>query len=106
MIVLAMKCPPGGILAKPGASGNALRRDALMGRSTARIAVPDAKLAVPGPFNPPTPMQRLQRFIASPTSGALAYTAFCLVTLLYAVCVAKMPLLVLERVEQVRDMLG
>jgi hypothetical protein len=75
--------------------------------STMRIAVPDAKAktAIAGPAHR-TPMQRLQRFIASPLSGALAYTVFCIVTLLYAICIAKMPLLVLDRAEQIRDMLG
>ena len=73
-----------------------------------RIAVPDAKAktAVAGPAHHRMPMKRLQRFIASPLSGALAYTVFCVVTLLYAVCIAKMPLLVLDRVDQIRDMLG
>lgn len=83
---------------------------ALLGRSTMRIAVrdakPDAKIAVTGPAQRRTPVQRLQRTIASKTSGALAYTVFCLVALLFAVCVEKMPLLVLERVAQIRDMLS
>jgi len=34
---------------------------------------------------------RVRRGIASPLSAALAYTAFCLVGLLFAVCLEKMP---------------
>jgi hypothetical protein len=34
---------------------------------------------------------RLRRSIASPVSAALAYTALCLVGLVFAVCLEKMP---------------
>jgi hypothetical protein len=34
---------------------------------------------------------RFRRSMASPKSAALAYTVLCLVGLLYAVCLAKMP---------------
>ena len=66
----------------------------------------DAKISTPEPARLRTAAQRFRRTIASPTSAALAYTAFCLVTLLFAVCLEKMPVLVLERVEHIRDLLS
>ena len=69
-------------------------------------AKPDAKLARAEPARRHSSMRRFQRAIASPTSGALAYTVFCLVTLLFAFCVAQMPLAVIERAAQLREMLG
>ncbi len=42
--------------------------------------------ARPGAYGPAS-----RRTVASPTSAALAYTGFCLVTLLFALCLAKMP---------------
>ena len=68
--------------------------------------MPDAKSALTGPAQRRTLTQRLQRAIASPTSGALAYTVFCLVALLFAVCVEKMPFVVLERAAHLCEMLG
>ncbi len=68
--------------------------------------MPDAKTAITGPARRRTPMQRLRRKIASPASSALAYTVFCLVALLFAVCIEKMPSAVLERAAQLREMLG
>jgi len=41
---------------------------------------------------------RLCKTIASPTSGTLAYTCFCLVTLIYALCLVAMPDRVIDRV--------
>lgn len=51
-------------------------------------------------------LRRVRRTVASPTSGALAYTCFCLVTLLFAVCLVKMPLIALERVAELRQLLS
>ena len=45
-----------------------------------------------------TRVERLRRAIAGPMSGALAYTGLCLVALLYAVCIEKMPDQLLSRV--------
>ena len=70
-----------------------------------RITVPDAKITATEPTRRRSAAERLRRSIASPTSGALAYTVFCLVTLLFAVCVEKMPFIVLERVAQIRQLL-
>lgn len=58
------------------------------------------------PARRPTAAERFRRTIASPTSAALAYTLFCLVTLLFAVCVEKMPLTVIERVVQIRNLMS
>ena len=48
-------------------------------------------------------MSRLRRSVASPMSAALAYTALCLVGLLYAVCLVKMPDVALERISHILD---
>ncbi len=44
---------------------------------------------------------RFRRFMASPMSTTLAYTAICLIGLLYAVCLEKMPGVVRERLARV-----
>ena len=41
---------------------------------------------------------KLCKLIGSPTSGSLAYTCFCLVALIYALCLATMPDRVLDQV--------
>lgn len=41
---------------------------------------------------------KLRNAIGSPTSGTLAYTCFCLLTLIYALCLVTMPDRVIERV--------
>ena len=41
---------------------------------------------------------KLCKFVGSPTSGTLAYTCICLVTLIYALCLAAMPDRVIDRV--------
>ena len=51
-------------------------------------------------------MRRLRRSVASPTSAALAYTCFCLVALLFAVCIVKMPSLAIERFAELRQLLS
>ena len=66
--------------------------------------MPDVKISTTEPARLRTAAARFQRFVASPTSAALAYTCFCLVTLFFAVCVEKMPTQVIERVEQIRDL--
>ena len=48
--------------------------------------------------NKPTAGERFRRTVAGRTSGTLAYTCLCLVTLIFAVCLEKMPEAVLERV--------
>ena len=58
------------------------------------------------PQQPDPVLGRLRRTVASPTSAALAYTGFCLVTLLFALCLAKMPSIALERVAALRDLLS
>lgn len=45
-----------------------------------------------------TRAERLRRTIAGSLSGTLAYTCLCLVTLIYAVCIAKMPDQILAKV--------
>jgi hypothetical protein len=49
---------------------------------------------------------RLRKSVGSPVSGSLAYTSLCLVTLLYAVCVERMPDHVLERISRLIGWLG
>jgi hypothetical protein len=60
-----------------------------------------AKPQQPEPFP-----HRLRRFVASPTSTALAYTGLCMVALLFALCVDKMPHIALARFAQLRELLG
>lgn len=45
-----------------------------------------------------TAAERFRRVVAGRTSSTLAYTLLCLLTLLYAVCLDKMPAQVLDRV--------
>jgi hypothetical protein len=57
------------------------------------------------PQQQPDPLpQRLRRFVASPTSTALAYTVLCMVTLLFALCIDKMPQIAVERFVQLREL--
>ena len=46
---------------------------------------------------------RIRRGIASPMSAALAYTTLCLVGLVYAVCLEKMPDVAREHLARVVD---
>ncbi len=41
---------------------------------------------------------QLRKAIASPTSSVLAYTCFCLLSLIYALCLVAMPDRIIERV--------
>jgi hypothetical protein len=66
--------------------------------------VSDTKTSETEPSRLRTAATRFQRFVASPTSAALAYTFFCLVALFFAVCLEKMPMQVIERVERIRSL--
>jgi MFS superfamily sulfate permease-like transporter len=53
-----------------------------------------------------TAASRFRQSVASQVSGTLAYTAVCLVMLLYAVLLEKMPDIALARISRLLDWLG
>ncbi|MGH7089664.1 MAG: hypothetical protein ACREFQ_12270 [Stellaceae bacterium] len=75
--------------------GNAGRRGVLTGRFSRRCS---AVLSSPKKQNP---AERFRRTVAGKTSGALAYTCLCLVTLVYAVLLEKLPSQILARFHEI-----